>query len=134
MSSEPVRLERRASQRFEVNLPLAVQFAGQTFPGFTQDLSGRGVFFYTEADLPSGAVVELTLTMPSEVTLGESMPVRCRGHVLRSSGARPDRRNGIAVRFESYHYLPSSTPEAAGEFLRMSASAATRENPRPLQR
>jgi hypothetical protein len=134
MSSEPVRLERRASQRFEVNLPLAIQFAGQSFSGFTQDLSGRGVFFYTEAELPQGSVVELTLTMPSEITLGESMRVRCRGHVLRTSGNRPDRRNGIAVRLEAYQYLSASAAEAPGEFLRMSATASTRENPRPLQR
>ena len=134
MSSEPVRLERRASQRFEVNLPLVIQFAGQSFSGFTQDLSGRGVFFYTEAELPQGSVVELTLTMPSEITLGESMRVRCRGHVLRTSGNRPDRRNGIAVRLEAYQYLSASAAEASAEFLRMSATASTRENPRPLQR
>src|SRR4029077_15813928 len=79
------RLERRGAQRFEMHLPLAVHFDGRTVPGFTQDLTGRGVFFYAEAALTGGWVVELTFTMPSEITLGENIPVRCRGRVLRAS-------------------------------------------------
>ncbi len=134
MSTEPVRLERRAGQRFEVNLPLAVQSGGLTFAGFTQDVSSRGIFFYTEAALPEGAVVELTLTMPSEITLAESMRVRCRGHVLRTSGTNPSRRNGVAARLDSYQYLPSSGHEPAAEFLRVSSNGPSVENPRPLPR
>lgn len=45
MSTDPNRLERRGAQRFEVHLPLAIQFEGRTVPGFTQALSGRGIFF-----------------------------------------------------------------------------------------
>src|SRR5580658_2105280 len=88
MSTDPNRLEhcveRRGAQRFEVGLPLAIRFEERTLHGFAQDLSARGMFFYAETALPEGAVVEITFTMPSEVTLGESMPVRCRGRVLRT--------------------------------------------------
>src|SRR5277367_6145442 len=107
MTTAPNRLERRGAQRFEVHLPLAVHFEGRTVPGFTQDLSGRGIFFYAETSLPQGAVVELTFTMPSEITLGENMPVRCRGRVLRSSASQAAQRNGIAVQLDSYQYLPA---------------------------
>src|SRR5580704_7160011 len=108
-------LERRGAQRFEMHLPLAVHFDGRTVPGFTQDLTGRGIFFYAEATLPEGAVVELTFTMPSEITLGENMPVRCRGRVLRASAApaghsQAGQGNGIAVRLDSYQYLPADEP------------------------
>lgn len=103
----PNRLERRSAQRFEVLLPLAVQFDGRTIPAFTQNLSGRGIFFYAEAAIPEGAVVELIFSMPSEVTLGECMPVRCRGRVLRITAPRAGQRNGIAVQLESYQYLPA---------------------------
>jgi hypothetical protein len=118
------RLERRGAQRFEMNLPLAVHFDGRTVPGFTQDLSGRGVFFYAETVLPEGAVVELTFTMPSEITLGENMTVRCRGRVLRASSSQDGHshlgeRNGIAVQLDSYEYLPSNEPTA--QFVRVSA-------------
>jgi hypothetical protein len=121
------RLERRGAQRFEMNLPLAVQFDGRTVPGFTQDLTGRGIFFYAETALPEGAVVELTFTLPSEITLAEDMPVRCRGRVLRASSqaghSNGDQRNGFAVQLDSYEHLPSSDPTA--HFVRVSSSGAT---------
>ena len=127
MSTVPNRLERRGAQRFEVHLPLSVHFEGRTVPGFTQDLSGRGIFFYAETALPQGAVVELTFTMPSEITLTENMPVRCRGRVLRSSAAQArhsqdSQRSGIAVQLDSYEYLPSGEPVA--QFVRVSSASA----------
>jgi PilZ domain len=131
MSTVPNRLEhsleRRGAQRFEVHLPLSVHFDGRTVPAFTQDLSGRGIFFYAETALPQGAVVELTFTMPSEITLTENMPVRCRGRVLRSSAAQArhsqdSQRSGIAVQLDSYEYLPSGEPVA--QFVRVSSASA----------
>lgn len=120
MSTDPIRVERRVGQRFELLLPLAVHFDGQTTAGFTQDLSGRGIFFYTEAALTEGSVVELTFTMPSEITLAESMRVRCRGHVLRVSASDAG-KNGIAVRLDSYQYLPSDECESIAPFARAAA-------------
>ncbi|HKM46138.1 MAG TPA: PilZ domain-containing protein [Terriglobales bacterium] len=126
MSTDPNGIERRGAQRFEVQLPLSVHFEGRTVPGFTQDLSGRGVFLYAEMAPPPGAVVELTFTMPSEITLTENMAVRCRGRVLRASapqvGHSQDQRSGFAVQFDSYEYLPSSEPIA--HFVRVSAASA----------
>jgi hypothetical protein len=106
-------------------------------PGFTQDLSGRGVFFYAETALPEGAVVELTFTMPSEITLGENMPVRCRGRVLRASASQDGhshvgQRSGIAVQLDSYEYLPSNEPNA--HFVRVSASGAAGATSGPMPR
>ena len=42
-----------------------------------------GAFLFTDMALSEGAEIELTLRMPSEITLGENMRVRCRGEVLR---------------------------------------------------
>jgi hypothetical protein len=86
---------------------------------FTQDLSSRGVFFFTDAPLTEGSAIELTLRMPSEITLGESMPVRCRGKILRIvrpagtpesvlASALAETKIGVAVRLECYEYLPDS--------------------------
>ena len=123
MSTDPNRLERRGAQRFELHLPLAVHFEGRTVPGFTQNLSGRGIFFYAETALPEGAVVELTFTMPSEITLGENMPVRCRGRVLRAAGhSQGGQRTGIAVQLDAYEYLPSEEP--ISQLVRVSAASA----------
>ena len=110
MSIDPEhRLERRGAQRFEVHLPLAVHFDGRTVPGFTQDLSGRGIFFYAETALPEGAVVELTFTMPSEITLGENMPVRCRGRVLRASASQAVIRKWVSETGSPCNSIPTST-------------------------
>jgi hypothetical protein len=119
MSTDPNRLERRGAQRFEVHTPLSVQFDGGTMHGFTQDLSGRGIFFYAETSLPEGAIIHLTFTMPSEITLAENMPVRCRGRVLRASEPQSGQRSGIAVQLDSYEYLPADRP--VSQFVRVSA-------------
>jgi|HubBroStandDraft_5_1064220.scaffolds.fasta_scaffold05856_5 hypothetical protein len=126
MSADPNRIERRGAQRFQVHLPLSVHFDGQTAPGFTQTLSGRGVFFYSEIALPEGAVVELAFSMPGEITLAENMPVRCRGRVLRASTSQAahstsGQRNGIAVQFDSYEYLPADEPVT--QFVRVSTAS-----------
>lgn len=70
----------------------------------------------TDAPLMEGAEIEITVRMPSEITLGSSMPVRCRGRILRvvgpgssnpsgSSGVAQT-KIGVAVRLECYEYLP----------------------------
>jgi PilZ domain-containing protein len=132
MTTLPVRVERRVGQRFSYLLPLSLRQCELSFEGvgFTQDLSSRGVFFFTDAPLQEGSEIEITLQMPSEITLGESMRVRCRGHVLRvvkpvasvqdSSGSvRAETKIGVAMRLEGYDYLPDAS-EAASTFPRVS--------------
>jgi hypothetical protein len=103
--------------------------------GFTQDLSSRGVFFFTSAPLTEGAEIELTLRMPSEITLGESMPVRCRGRILRvirpTDASQAEPKIGVAVRLEGYEYLPESS-ESSAAFPRVSALHPQRDEDRPL--
>ena len=85
MTTPPVGVERRIGQRFAFNLPVSLRDVSTAAEGlgFTQDLSSRGAFLFTEMALSEGADIELTLRMPSEITLGENMRVRCRGRVLR---------------------------------------------------
>lgn len=116
MTTPPLRVERRAGQRFPYLLPISFRQTGDGIEGvgFTQDLSSRGVFFLTDAPLTAGSEIELTVRMPSEITLGENMPVRCRGRILRvvrpgSTSALPGTvqgKIGVAVRLECYEYLP----------------------------
>jgi hypothetical protein len=85
MTSSPVSVERRIGQRFPFNLPVSFRdlSTGTEGVGFTQDVSSRGAFFLTDMPITRYAEIELTLKMPSEITLGESMRVRCKGRVLR---------------------------------------------------
>ncbi len=126
MTTSPVRVERRVGQRFPYLLPVSLRqpATGIEGVGFTQDLSSKGVFFFTDAALAEGEQIELTLKMPSEITLGESMPVRCRGRILRvvrptldlsyePSSTRAETKIGVAVRLECYEYLTSDSFPAA---------------------
>jgi hypothetical protein len=132
MSTEPVRMERRAGQRFEVHLPVSIQVGDRTVAGFTQDVCARGVFFYAEAALAEGTPVELTFTMPSEITLAESMRVRCCGRVLRCVACGAGQKNGIAVHLGSYEYLAESHP--AAELGRVSPQNSSSEGSRVISR
>jgi len=144
MITPPVRVERRAGQRFAYLLPVSLRLAATSTEGlgFTQDLSSRGVFFFTDAALEAGAQIELTLRMPSEITLGEAMPVRCRGRILRvvrpreraealPSPNRAETKIGVAVRFDGYEYLAEAAALSSG-FARVSALHPQREEERPL--
>src|SRR4051812_33698209 len=114
MSTDQVHLERRASQRFHFQIPIAVRLPGTEREGcgFTQDLSGRGAFFYTDFQVAQGDAVELTFMMPAEITLTESMRVRCRGRVMRVLPV--DSKFGVAVSLERYEYLSADESSIHG--------------------
>jgi PilZ domain len=123
MSTDPLRIERRQTQRFSFQLPVSVRLAGTEREGYgyTQDLSGRGVLFYTEFPLAEGDAVELTLQMPSEITLAEAMRVRCIGKVTRIIPPAGGTASGVAVHFERYEFLPEAEKvEGSGTFSRVS--------------
>ncbi len=124
MSTDQVHFERRASQRFHFQLPIGVRLSGTDREGcgFTQDLSGRGTFFYTDFQVAEGDAVELTFLMPAEITLTENMRVRCRGRVTR---VRPvDSKFGVAVHLEGYEYLSAaeSAAHVSASFPRVSGA------------
>ena len=123
MTTEPLRVERRVGQRFDLHIPVSVKLADSQHEacGFTQDLSARGSFFYTDFPLGLGEKVELTLNMPSEITLGEGMRVRCQGTVLRVVQPAVGTKLGVAVHFGGYEYLPQGEPESTNSYGRISA-------------
>ena len=139
MSTDQVHLERRASQRFDFQLPVGVRLAGTEREGcgFTQDLSGRGAFFYTDFQVAEGDAVELTFMMPAEITLTENMRVRCRGRVTRVLPA--ESKFGVAVHLEGYEYLSAAESELSfGHLPRVSgahdASQTRKNSPAPQVR
>jgi hypothetical protein len=139
MTTPPLQVERRVGQRFPYLLPTSFRQTSDGIEGvgFTQDLSSRGVFFLTDAPLTEGSEIELTLRMPSEITLGQSMPVRCKGRILRivrpngtssipASGSA-HAKIGVAVRLECYEYLP----ECADSPIRVAALNPRHDEERP---
>jgi len=122
MSPEQVQLERRAAQRFEFQLPVLVRLSGgdREGCGVTQNLSARGALFHAGLPLSEADAVELTLVMPSEITLAENMRVRCRGKVLRVLSCAVDNRSVVAVQLEGYEFL-SEAASRSSEFDRIAA-------------
>ena len=122
MTTEPIRVERRVGQRFDLHIPVSVKLAGTEHEasGFTQDLSARGSFFFTDYPLGPGEKVELTLNMPSEITLGKSMRVRCHGEVLRVVQPAVGTKLGVAVHFAGYEYLSVEEGESTDSYARIS--------------
>jgi PilZ domain-containing protein len=147
MTNPPVGVERRIGQRFPFNLPVSLRDVSSSLEGvgFTQDLSSRGAFLFTDMALREGAEVELTLKMPSEITLGENMRVRCRGIVMRivkpvdisrpipaieSAEIKPETKIGAAVCLNGYEYLPE-IEDGPPAFRRISALHNPTEAERP---
>jgi hypothetical protein len=122
MSTGQVHQERRAAQRFDFHLPVSIRLTGSEREGygFSQDLSARGAFLYTDFPLAEGDAVELTLVMPSEITLADNMRVRCRGRVVRIARSEAGTKFGVAVHLEGYEFLPEVASEAKGAFDRIS--------------
>jgi hypothetical protein len=123
MNTLPVQHERRAAQRFDFQVPVSIRLPGsdQEGAGFTGDLSARGAFFYTDCAIPEATPIELTLVMPSEITLTERMRVRCRGKVVRVVRPASGTRIGVAVHLEGYEFLPQTTTAEDSGFARISA-------------
>jgi hypothetical protein len=69
--------ERRSSRRYDLSLPVVIKVLlekeASSRKGKTRDISTRGVYFTVDQDLIVGAEVDLTITLPAEVTGGEEV-------------------------------------------------------------
>jgi hypothetical protein len=99
--------EKRGTRRFSLQLPITVRLpddARDELQATTKDVSARGIYFFLDRRVEEGSKIEFTLTLPPEVTLTESIRVRCVGRVVRvergSSG-----KTGIASIIEQYEFL-----------------------------
>lgn len=102
--------DQRGTRRFALRLPVSVKFAdtpAAEFSAQTKDVSARGVYFYLDAPIEEGSRLDFTLTLPPEITLTESIRVRCRGRVVRVEEAQSG-KVGIAAVIEQYEFLPET--------------------------
>jgi hypothetical protein len=106
----PAGAERRTMRRFDIRLPALVKLSGNGFQEVlteTQNVSARGVFFYVDRPVAPGSKVEITLTLPSHITLTEAVRVRFRARVLRVEANNGPARMGVAALIEEYEFLRS---------------------------
>ena len=95
--------DRRERQRLGIDAPLTVLVEKREIPGFTQDLSNNGVYFFVDlADTaPIDGEFEFLIELPPEMTLSTYCLVRCRGRVVRTERASTQ-LTGIAARILRY--------------------------------
>jgi hypothetical protein len=105
----PQGIERRASRRFTMTLPLTVRAnepGGGEQQGHTRDVSFRGLYFLIDADFLPGSPVEFILTLPREITLAGDVHIRCFAEIVRVEPV--DQRRGVAARIDRYEFLPTA--------------------------
>jgi PilZ domain-containing protein len=103
--------EKRATRRFSLRLPVSVTYTNgtvQSESSLTRDVSARGICFYLDSAIEPGSEIEFTLTLPPEITLTESIRVRCKGKVVRIEPPTEGSKLGIAAVIHEYEFLSES--------------------------
>ena len=104
--------ERRNARRYDLSLPVMIRIPSEAADvriaalqtGETLDISTRGMYFVIEQDLEAGSELDITLTLPAEITHGSEVFVKAAGKVVRVD-PRSEARNmrlGVAAVIERY--------------------------------
>src|SRR6267142_6267867 len=106
-----VMTERRIARRYDLSLPVIIRLSAErvadTQKGKTRDVSTRGVYFVLDQDLEPGSELDITLTLPAEITHGSDVFVRALGKVVRVEKRMEDgsSRMGVAAVIERYDII-----------------------------
>jgi PilZ domain len=103
--------DRRRAERFSFGMPITVcwtsghdQRKAQTV---TQDVSAGGLYFFLPEAIPDGTTVEIEMMLPTEVSLGSAVKVRCHGRIQRCT-LKPGESAGMATMIEKYEFLSAN--------------------------
>jgi c-di-GMP-binding flagellar brake protein YcgR len=102
--------DRRTARRYDLSLPVIIRLPIEkevSRNGKTRDISTRGVYFTLEEDMNSGSELDITLTLPAEVTRGSEVFIRAMGKVVRVDRRPEDgsTRVGVAAVIERYEII-----------------------------
>ncbi|SRR5712692_9517193 len=110
--------ERRSARRYDLSLPVIIRVPldseTQSRNGNTRDISTRGVYFTVDQDLTAGAELDITLTLPAEITRGTEVFVRAQGKVVRVEKKQNDGHDhiGVAAVIERYDIIRGKSANA----------------------
>jgi hypothetical protein len=102
--------DKRGTRRFALRLPVTVRYEPneQEHAAQTRDVSARGICFYVDSSIQAGSAIDFTLTLPPEITLTESIRVRCKGRVVRVESGNPASKLAVAAVIDEYEFLAES--------------------------
>jgi c-di-GMP-binding flagellar brake protein YcgR len=107
--------ERRTARRYDLSLPVIIRIPLQKDSaarnGKTRDISTRGVYFLLDNDVSAGAELDLTMTLPAEITGGTEVFIRAIGKVVRVEKHTEEgqQRTGVAAVIERYEIVRNET-------------------------
>jgi hypothetical protein len=110
--------ERRTARRYDLSLPIIIRIATDrardSQGGKTRDISTRGLYFVIDQDLGAGCELDITLTLPTEITHGSEVFVRAAGKVVRVERRLEDgnERIGVAAVIERYDIIRGNAARA----------------------
>jgi hypothetical protein len=100
--------DRRRSERFNFGVPLTVQWTNgseqRKAQAVTQDVSSGGLYFFLPEAIPDGTAVEIEMTLPTNITLGTPVKVRCQGRIQRCV-LKQGESTGLATMIEKYEFV-----------------------------
>jgi hypothetical protein len=111
--------ERRTARRYDMSLPVIIRVPAErtkgTQRGKTLDVSTRGLYFVIDQDVETGSDLDITLTLPAEITQGTDVHVRAMGKVIRVERRTEDgnARLGVAAVIERYDIIRGETAARA---------------------
>jgi hypothetical protein len=100
--------ERRTTRRYDLSLPVVIRVPAEraldSQQGKTRDVSTRGLYFVVDQNMESGSQLDITLTLPAEITHGSEVLIRALGKVVRVERRMEDgnARMGVAAVIERY--------------------------------
>jgi len=110
--------ERRTARRYDLSLPIIIRVPTEreldTQQGKTRDVSTRGLYFVVEQNLEAGSKLDITMTLPAEITHGTEVFVRALGKVVRVERRMEDgnTRMGVAAVIERYDIIRGEAARA----------------------
>lgn len=106
-----IMAERRTTRRYDLSLPVVIRTqvdgASDRREGKTRDISPRGLYFVIGQNLSAGSELDITLTLPAEITHGTEVFVRALGKVVRIERHSEEgtERMGVAAVIERYDII-----------------------------
>jgi len=110
--------ERRTARRYDLSLPVIIRVPTErqvdSQEGKTRDISTRGLYFVIGQDLEAGSELDITMTLPAEITHGTDVFVRALGKVVRVERRNEDGtpRMGVAAVIERYDIIRGEAAKA----------------------
>jgi hypothetical protein len=93
----------QSAARFPIKLPIHLKLQSGENQTETQNISSNGVLFRVDSEMPVGAPVDFTISLPAEI-VGAAVDVQvdCRGRVVRSFS--DEGRRGVGVVIDEYRF------------------------------